>query len=172
MVIGGLQAVGAVANFMNQKAVSKYKRKLQAYNNKMVNISNAINQNAITNNLSTQMSKFARIAVDLEANKLGQVASAEVMAATAGVSGNSVDATIMDIQANAAGKEYNRQTELNSMLLATDQQSRQSNMSAKMGQNHNYIPKPNMIKSALDLGQSLYGMKTKAGASWGDFLKY
>ena len=169
---GGLQVLGAVGSHMQKEAMAKYQRGIQRYNNKMVNLSNAMNQNAITDNLSTQRSKFARMAVDLEASKLASVASAEVSAAAANMSGNSVKQTIMDIQSHAAGKEFNRKTELNSMLAAGDQQRNNSSMSAKMQQSYNYIPGPSAAESALNLGTSLYDLKEKDGGKWAYFLKF
>lgn len=119
------------------------------YSNAMTDLSNSINQNAITTNevLAVQASDLR--ALDISKVSIAQAAQANVVAAAAGVKGRSVNQSIFDIQRNAATADYNRVVELNNQFLAFDQQRLNSSMSARLNQNYSYVAKPSASTALL-----------------------
>lgn len=164
--VGG-SVISAIAGYRQARQTVKYQRRMQDYNNKMVSLSDALNQNAITNNVSTQMQKFAMAAVELKANAIQTSAQAEVAAAAAGVEGNSVEATIMDIQANAAGREYNRQNELKAMFNSATSQRQNSVWQARLQKDVSYIPSPSLMSYVLKAGDEAMKKVAAAGGAGG-----
>jgi len=153
----GMNFLSAGTKYMADKEEASAKKKWQAYANSMTNISNAINQNAI----SVNETNAVRTAVDTNANiqkgSLLYSAKAAVMASAAGVQGKSVNQTVLDIQANAAQRESNNQIDLQNKLQDFSQQRQESMMKAKEAQNYDFIPKPDA--STYLFGAMMQNMK-------------
>lgn len=132
---------GISSYFADKKKVAAQKS-WQEYNNTIVNLSNAMTQNAITENeiianASAQQDKF-----DLQKQGLITTAKAEVAAAAAGVKGNSVNLTLLNTQREIGLKEDRRQQSLNNAMLAFDFQRNNSNLQAAASQDYSYIEEP------------------------------
>lgn len=153
----------AISGYKNAKARAKYQRRMQEYKNKMTNIANAINQNAITTNTTLQIQQSAKQAVHMRKDELTTLASTAVAAAAAGVRGNSVTQTLLNVQQNASGLEKQRQDDLQQYFLQADQQRLSSTLSAVQNQDLSYIAKPKLsnylLGAAADFAGSSQGQK-------------
>lgn len=161
-IAAGMQVAGALGQYAGDKANAKAQKRIQEYRNKMANISNAINQNAITTNTSLAIQQSARQAVYMRRDELSTMGSTAVAAAAAGVKGRSVNATLLDVQRNAGLAERNRARDMEEQFLQFDQQRLSSSLSAVMNQDLSYIPKPKLssylIKAATNIASQKAGM--------------
>lgn len=137
------------------RAQAKAQKAIQAYRNKMLNISNAMNQNSITTNQTLAIQQSAKQAVFQRRDELSTLGATAVSAASAGVRGNSVNMSLLDVQRNAGFQEKARQTDLEQQFMQFRQERLTSNLSAVMGMDYSYIPKPAlgsyMLKAAMDV---------------------
>lgn len=158
----GMQVLGAIGQYKADKANAKAARAIQEYKNKMLSISNALNQNAITTNTTLAIQQSARQAVYMRADELSTLGSTAVAAAAAGVRGRSVNQTLLAVQRNAGLQEAQRSTDLQQQFLQFDQQRLSSSLDAVNGQDLSYIPKPQLgsylMKAATNIASS-YAMK-------------
>lgn len=155
--ITGLNFLSAGLNYQADKAKAKAQKKWQAYTNAMTNISNAMNQSAISQNESMAVEQSLMEAVNIQRGGILTEAKAEVQAAAAGVAGRSVNQTILDIQSNAAAKERARQINLENTLSGYAQQRTQSAFQAQLNQDYSFIAKPS-ASTAL-FGAAMDSMK-------------
>lgn len=148
--------LGAGMQLEADEAQYKANIKWQKYRNTMVHLSNAMNQNTITNNEIISNQAFADQALVIKKGSILGQARAEVAAAAAGVKGRSVNQTMFDIQRNAGIQEAQRQQSLKNSQLAFDQQRLNSAMSDKMQQDYTYFPKPNPAAYYLKAAESSF----------------
>jgi len=160
----GLQLGSMLSSYNADKASSKASRAIQAYNNAMVQLSNSVNQNAITQNELLAQQAFNQQAIQLQRGSILTQARVEVSAAAAGVKGRSVNQALFNVQRNAANQERQRQLSLRNANLAFDQQRVQSAMSAAMQTDHSYIPKPKFGTYLLKAASSMYGSMDFGGS--------
>ena len=145
----GLSVAGAFMSHSADKANAKAQQRMQEYRNKMTNIANAINQNAITQNVTNTIQQSARQAVFMRKDELTSSGSTAVAAAAAGVRGRSVNATLLDVQRQAGLSEHQRATDLENFFLQAKQQRLSSSLSAVQNQDLSYIPKPRLSSYLL-----------------------
>lgn len=156
--IGG-PILGNIGAYYANKAKVKAQRKMKAYRNAMVNISNAINQNALTTNTTLSIQQSARQAKALRQDELTTLGSAQVSAAAAGVKGNSVNSTFFDIKRQAGVLESNRERDLEHTFLQIDQQRLSSSLSAVQNQDLTHLPGPRfssyLLKGVMEAGEQV-----------------
>lgn len=140
---------GSLSSYFADRQQAKFMEQSQAFNNRIVNLSNANNQDAITEQSIQLRDASARDALTIQMNRMEAEASAEVAAATAGVEGNSVALTMMDISRNAARAEHLRRETLKSHYIQVDQQRRNSQFGAFSQIDRSYIPQPSAASAAL-----------------------
>ena len=162
----GLNMLQGAAQYQADKAEAKARKAWQRYSNTMVNLSNSLNQNAITDNEVMAMQESTNQAIDIKKDYLQTAATTEVSAAAAGVKGRSVNQALFDVQRNANIAEGRRQGALENAFLAFDQQRQQSSMSAAMQKDYSYIPKPKFASYMLKAASSSAG-SYNTGASFG-----
>ncbi len=138
----GMNFLSAGTKYMADKAQATAREKWQAYSNSMANISNALNQNAISVNETNTVREATDTNANIQKGSILYGAKEVVMASAAGVQGKSVNQSLLDIQANAAQREMNNQLDLTSKLNSFAQQREESEMKAKEAQNYSFIPKP------------------------------
>lgn len=160
--------IGAEASYQADKAQWKAQTAWKKYQNTMVNLSNAINQNAITTNEVLAQKAFADQALKIKQGGIITQARVEVAAAAAGVKGRTVNQAMFDVQRNAANRERERQDSFVAANLAFDQQRLQSSMSAAMQQDYTYLPKPKSatyyLNAAMNSLNSYMGMQGSQGS--------
>lgn len=143
-VQAGTSFLSAFMSYRGDKAQYKAQKAIQEYRNKMTNIANAINQNAITQNTTLAIQQSARQAVNMRRDELTTAGSTAVAAAAAGVRGRSVNATLMDVQRKAGLLEKQRTDDLEQFFMQARQQRLSSALSAVQNQDLTYIPKPRL----------------------------
>ena len=151
------QGVSTLMNDKADKAQAKYQKRMQNYRNKMTNIANAINQNAITTSSTLQLQQSAQQAVYIKKDELSTTASSAVAAAAAGVRGNSVTQTLVSLQQKSAGLEKQRRDDLQQYFLQSDQQRLSSSLSAVQNQDLTHIPQPKLGQYLLKAGMEVAG---------------
>lgn len=153
----GGNALATLGSYIQADKDAKEKRAWQAYNNKMVRLQNAQNQNAINVNERLAIERSSLQEFNIRKSELLTVASVEVAAAASGTVGNSVNRAIFDVQRNAAVASANRQRDLDAQFLAFDQQRVNSAMSAELSLNREVIPSPNPATYLLGFGSDMVG---------------
>lgn len=139
-------------NYRADKAQWKAQTAMKEYRNKMVNIANAINQNAITQNTTLTIQQSARQAVHMRKDELTTLGSTTVAAAAAGVRGKSVNAALVDVKRKAGLLEKQRTDDLEQYFLQARQQRLSSSLSAVQNQDLSYLPKPRFSTYLLRAG--------------------
>ncbi len=134
----------AFGSYRADKAKAKAQKAMQDYRNKMTNIANAINQNAITQNTTLQVQQSAKQAVFMRRDELSIAGSTAVAAGAAGVRGRSVNATFLDVQRSAGMQEKQRADDLQNYFLQEHQQRLSSTLSAVQNQDLSVIQKPKL----------------------------
>lgn len=142
-------------SYRGDKAQYKASKQMQKWRNTMVNLSNAVNQNNITQNVTNTIRQSARRAVSMRRDELGVMGSATVAAASAGVRGRSVQATFFDVSRKAGQLERQREIDLEGFFQQATAQRVSSALSAAQNQDYTYIPKPSLGRYIMkDLMQS------------------
>lgn len=154
----GFNMAGGLFEFFGARKRAKYARKVQKYNNKMVRLSDANNQNAITVNAVQTVRQSARAALDIDIAGMEQEAEAAVSAATAGVAGNSVDAVMRNLSRSSAQAEYARKESLKAAYVSIDASRANSALSATMQQDTTHIQKPGIIPTIIGQIDNAQGM--------------
>ena len=139
-------AVSGAKNLVayNEKAKqTESDRKWQAYNNAMVTVQEAGNQNSITTNenLARERAAIQRAAITKSAYQTK--AQAEVAAAASGTSGRSVDIALYDIGRNEAMAIDAVDKDLKVQFLGFDNQRQGSAMQGQMSKDFRGLPMPN-----------------------------
>lgn len=148
-----LLSMGAGSNA--QAAQAKAQAKWIAYKNAMAKISDAQNQNAITDNVVSEIQQSARIAMGIQKSGMEVQGANEVQAAAAGVTGHSVAAVERNLERTQMGAEANRRQTLQDLFTSERQLRNNSAMSAAMGQSYSYIPQQSSASSMLGLGAGI-----------------
>lgn len=136
------EGINQYFDYKRAKNQAKYAKKMQEWRNKMTRLSDAINQNAITQNTTMAIQQSAKRAVYQKADEISLLGASNVNAAAAGVRGNSVSATLLQFQRGAALQEKNRQDDLKNQFTQLYQQRITSGMSAAQHIDHSYIRSP------------------------------
>lgn len=132
------------------KAKAKAMKKQQEYNNKMARISDAVNQNAITSNVSMAIQQSARQSQQIQQQGGAMRSAITTSAGATGTVGNSVEQTKLSVRAQEATAEYTRQENLRGMFMQADQQRRTSTLAADMQQDYSPIQMPNATAYLFD----------------------
>lgn len=157
-MLAGQLALSAVDRGMSSAASeAQYKadKKWKKYQNTMLALSAAQSQNAVTTNVTQQTLASATQALEIDKATMGARGDAVVQAAAAGVGGNSVASGIRAVERSGANAEFQRQEDLRNAYLGFDYERRNIAMSAKMGENSSYIPKPSSVSSYLGFAKDV-----------------
>lgn len=145
----GSSVAGIVSGYKADLGQYKTRKAFQNYHNSMVNLSNAVSQNAITINQIATENELIEESVNIQMDAMSAKASAEVMAAAAGVKGGSVEGSLFDINRNAARAEFKRSETFKLSQLNFDYQRTVTALGAEMQQDRSYIAKPSLATSIL-----------------------
>ena len=156
---GAPQVIGTVANFITAARDAKTDRKWQAYNNALVRLQNAQNQNALTVNEGMAVERSSEAEYAIRKSQYITEASTEVSAAASGTIGRSVDMVLFQVGRDAADASSKRQQDLEYQLLGIQQQRESSNLQTEMQIDHQSIPGPNAADAIL-------GLTTNLGKIW------
>lgn len=156
----GLMAIGmlgaeSILGYQADKEQSDAKRAWQTYSNTMTDLSQAMNQNAITQNEILALETSADVAEDIQIDRLRAEGAAQVSAAASGIKGRTIRMGIFDIYRSASIAEGRRTRALDNKFLAFDQQRRSSSMTAALRKNYSFIPKPSLTNTIIGFGSKL-----------------
>ena len=156
----GAQLIGqvgsAVMGHLAKKREAKFMESVKAYNNTFVDITKSNNLNAIKVRTIQGRDQATRDAFTIQTHRLEAEAEAEVNAAAAGVQGNSVALTMMQVNRQAANAEHRRQEGLKSHYISMNRAHINTRLSAAGQKNNDYIPKPQAASMLAGIGQSTY----------------
>ena len=151
----GMSALQEGQNSATSEAQYKADKKWKKYQNTMLGLSAAQSQNAITTNVTQTTLASATEALEIQKATVGARGDSIVQAAAAGVGGNSVASAVRAVERSGAELEFARQQDLRNAYLGFDYERRNIAMSAKMGENTNYIPKPSSVSSMLGFAKDV-----------------
>jgi hypothetical protein len=152
IALAGVQTVGS---YILQSRDAKSKKKWQKYQNAMVRLQGAQNQNVLTDNENMARERSAEEAQLIRRSEYITKASVEVEAAATGTTGRSVNLALFDVGRNAAIADANRQRELDLTYLGIDNQRRQLALEVALSQDTTQIVGPNPFASLLDFAGSV-----------------
>lgn len=130
------QIGGAIGNFIVQSKMAASKKEWQEYNNGMLRLQNAQNQNAITQNATMTIEAGVMTKLNLERSRKAAAGKAEAFAAAAGVGGGSVKSTLFGLKQNQLAQELAQTQNTERQLAAIEVQRMQSSMSAVLQTDH------------------------------------
>jgi hypothetical protein len=151
----------AGASFIGGLLEAREKRAWQRYNNAMVRIADAQNQNAITTNTNLAIERSTNQQYNIEVSNYTTSAQAEVAAAAAGVEGRSVNQTMFQIDANAAKAQSNRLSDLRAQLLSFENQRRTSAFQAAQQIDYTNHSGPNPLSALLGFASEAWNIQQK-----------
>jgi len=137
------QIGGAIANFITASREAQSKKEWQEYNNKMVNLQNGMNQNAITQNNSIARQVVLNNRINLMRSTMVATAKVRANAAAAGVAGQSVENTVLGLNRNSTIAGHNQTIGLEREIAANEVKRIQSVLGASLQQDRSHIPTPN-----------------------------
>lgn len=162
-----LSAVSGLLQYNSARATYKAQKKIQAYQNKMTNVANALNQNAITSNILQAQQQTSTQATRVQQKGSEMMGAVNVQAAATGTIGQSADqARLATRQAEAMG-EADREDQFESYMTSAYYSRIQSAQSAAMQQDHTYFEKPNLFSYIVNTaaGAANTMSKTQSGSS-------
>lgn len=170
-------AVGSLVGYITASQDAKQQRKWQAYNNALVRLQNAQNQNAITTNEGMATERASEAEYAIRKSEYITKGSAEVSAAATGTIGRSVDLVLFDIGRNAAKASADKARDLGYQMLGFQQQRESSNLQTEMNIDRASIPGPNPADMVMGLttpfaeAYKYYGMPSTRGTMVGTALE-
>lgn len=149
---GGSALLKAGLSYSAASDKAKSDRQWQAYNNAMLNISGALAQNDITQNEVFAREKSIQQGVAIQKSEFLTEANAENSAAAAGTTGRSVNATLFDIQRNAANAKSNLENDAQNQEIAFQNMRQKVSQQVLTQTDVRTIPSPNPVTTMLGLG--------------------
>lgn len=144
-VQGGINLLSDSYSYATASASYKNQKKFQEYSNKMTNISNALNQNAITANVLQAQRQGARQSGQIKQQGNAFMGQVNVQAAATGTVGQSVNQTRMAVAQAQANAQFDVDESLNNAYISAYYQRIQSAQSAAMQQDYSVISEPNAL---------------------------
>jgi hypothetical protein len=144
-----------IGGYISSWKEAKEAKRWQKYNNKMVRLQDAINQNVLTTNENIRREATIEKRFGIRISEYQTLGSATVAAAAAGVKGRSVNSVLFDIQRNAARADAQAVQAFEYDKIQIDEQRRQSAMSAQLSLDLRDIQGPSPINLALGLASNV-----------------
>lgn len=157
MMIGKManQVVGAYADYSTSKIQHEMNVAAREHKKVMTAISNAQQQNSLTHAEVQTRDAGIRAAQSLQLTALKTKSDAEVSAAAAGVSGNSVEGTLQNMKRSALNANAARKATLKSKFEAIGQERKNVKMAAIYSRDIRAIIPPSPTSALLGLSASL-----------------
>lgn len=151
----GLSLVQDIGAFGEASIDAKMARSRQAYQNTMSALSaaNAYNTVTFNENQALKQSDITRQAQQIAA--LEQEGKADVASGAAGVSGNTSDLIVRDLEASAARANKVRLDQLSGQMIAYGQERKNIELSKIYNKDISVIPKPSAASAMLGIGTNL-----------------
>lgn len=151
----GTAILKGVAGYIQSSREAKYKKALQEYNNKMLHLANAQNQNAIILNQNMAVERSLAAQFEISRSEYTTLGQATVSAAASGTAGRSVNQTMYQIQRSADEADSRRMSDLEAQMAGFQQQRLNSAMQASQQVDISFIPRPSPVSAMLGIGGDL-----------------
>lgn len=149
--VTGLLGLGkGIGSYIVQARQAKSDKKWKAYNNKMTQLQNAVNQDNITINENMAVERNVREQYALRLSAYKTNASATVAAAAVGAEGNSVDRVMADLARNESRAQTTLARDFKFQMQGFNAQRDSSRMQTAMQMDYTQIPKPNLAATLLE----------------------
>ncbi len=151
----GLAAIGGLAQSAVAREQSKMQESLQRYHNTFSALQSAQNLNIITRDeISAQ---DASVRQNLEIQRQGIIAKgqARVSAASAGVSGDSINRVMQGLRNSVARAQYARTENLEKQYSGFGQERRNVAFAQALNKDVTVIPRPSAASTLLGIGTDL-----------------
>ena len=152
----GMKAIGGAVTGLADYAIGSVQADMQAaqqaHGNTMRQLSAAQQQNAVTLGEAQLQDKATRLGASLQLASIKDRGAAEVSAAAAGVAGGSVQQALLGLKRSAIQAQNARMRNLDSQLLASDQQRNNINLAAILGEDISVIQRPSIGSALLGIG--------------------
>ena len=153
--LGGMKAIGS---YFLKARQAKADKAWQKYNNALVRIQGAQNQNSITVNEGLLTERTIRAEFAVRQSSYVTQGSAEMAAAAVGAEGNNVERVLAQIKKNETRELSNIQRDRREQALGFAEQRRNSELQTEMAIDRTQIPRPNIVADLLTLAGDT-GMK-------------
>jgi len=157
MMLGKManQVAGAYGQYSTSKIQFQMQESARKHKEAMTALSAAQQFNAVTVQEAQTRDAGMRAAVSLNMQSLGNRSAAEVQAAAAGVAGNSVDQTMIQLERSALSANAARKLTLKSKRQAHGQQRKNIRMQQIYGRDISTPIPPSPTSALLGLGMTL-----------------
>lgn len=145
----GLSLISSAFKYSAAAKEAKAKEAYQKYHNSMVQLSAASQQNSVTLNEIMYNEASADQALQIQKGGITSSGTIEASAAAAGVKGNSVYLSMLDVKRNAVQAEYKRAATFKNAMLSFDAQRQNIAFGAVMNRDNSFIPTPNAASYIL-----------------------
>lgn len=152
---GAFSALSSLTSFITAGKQAKQDRLWQEYNNKMLKLQNAENQNIITTNDLMRRDRKHTQLMQIEKSETATIATAEAQAAASGTIGNSVNAALREISVNASNAKQAIERDDDLQDVQSMNQRFQSNMGMEMQMDRRVISGPSTASLMLGIGEGL-----------------
>lgn len=153
--------LAAVTSYVAASKKAKSDRLWKDYNNRMLRLQNAINQNAITTNEILAKRRSTIEENNLRKSGLATAAKVEVSAAASDTIGRSVNMVLFDTARNTANAVKQRADDLEAQQLQFNQQRMSSNIQTESQVDYATIPSPSPVSAMLDFSAQAIDIKNK-----------
>lgn len=151
----GLSLVGQWGALATSNIQAGLEERIQAYRNTMNRLSAARSENAVTVNQVRTRDAAVQAATMIQRQAITDQAQAEVDAAAAGVTGNSVEMAVRDLKASAGRARYAQERQANQQLAELREQKTSIAISAITNTDVQVIPRPSIGAMLLGAGTNL-----------------
>lgn len=124
----------AGTSFITDSIAASSQRKWTSYNNKMINLQAARSFNTIQQNRAGEVTDHVENEILIQTTELMAKAKVKVAAATAGVAGGSVEASLFNVGRNAGKRLYAEETRFENAMRGMDHQATQIKTQAALAQ--------------------------------------
>ena len=149
------QAVSGIANHLVAREQFKMNEQMRKHREAMNAIARAQQLNSLTIQETQVRDAGVRASMALQLQSEQDKATAEVHAAASGVAGNSVDATMRNLERSALNANAARKATINSKMQAIGQERKNAKLDAVYGRDIGVRLKPSASMALLNLGTTL-----------------
>ena len=151
----GLTIAKGIAGYMIAGIDAKLAATLQKYRNEILRVQEAMNANRITINEINTRDAATRLDFAIQAQAHSDQGAASVGAATAGVQGGSVNATMRGLRRSAAFAQQARVRNVSQEMRSHLEERRGNALSTAMSMDITVQSKPSILTAALGVGVKL-----------------
>lgn len=151
----GLQTIQGFSNFMIAGIEADLAATLQRYRNQVLKIQESMNANRITANEINTQDAAQRLDFAIQAQAHQDQGFADVAAASAGVRGASVDATMRGLRRSAAFAQQRRRSAMKQEMVSHFEDRRSNAMATALSMDITVQQKPSILSAAIGVAANL-----------------